>query len=998
MSSFRLKSSITFLLLYFLISFSAFSQFVNSLPLQTIDEENGLSDNSVQCIYKGQRGFIWVGTKSGLNLIDGSTISVFKNMPNDKNSISSNIINSISGDANGTIWIGTDHGLNYFNPLNRKFQYVPLDNNSQRNDNVTCIAINTDNIVFISTSFGLYFYNQVNRKLSFIDLPGSQNEKLLNNRITHIGFDTKGILYLSTFNGLWSYDVSTRQFNHEVSAANDPEFTGLFTNFIFDHEGKIWIGTWDKGLKEFDTKTKKVFDFLLNKNNPFNVQSLTEVKQQDGSWGILLNDSLEIFNPKKNTLTRNFINQKINFDVTFLFTSLDKWVWIGTNKGLFFYNPSRNIIHHHEFPNSISSQGISILEWRNNLLLGGSNQNFLKLYDADLNEKRDYSKEIGKMQVSCLSMQMEGADVLKCGTSEGIAAINLNTGAKIFYQLTDTEFSKPGIKFITDIFQDSQKKWWAFPWRHGIWVSDSSGKKYKQVFNNFITEYGLPKPLVIGAACEDKNGNLWLGDYDEGVIFYDRNTGEFSKPFVKFIGSRTAISQILYHKGYCYTFNNNTLLTWNVDSIRLHEFKLPSSIDKPITSVAIDSTGNIWMATQRGLVAYNLNTNVFRHFTTSDGLLSNAMNGTLYCSHSGMMVYGCAEYISSFNPADLLKSIDVKPHIQLTEVIVNGYPYLFNPLKEQYFKHDLNNFIFKWTVTDYSNPLNNRYSYKLEGIDKDWRLAGREGKIEFANLSSGDYTLLLKAENSNGVGADKILKLKFAIKPPFWNTWWFIVLIALAIGVFFYSLFRYRINQLKKIENLRNRISLNLHDDIGSTLSSISILSDMALHHKKDAEAWDMLKEIKENSLSMMERMDDIVWSINPKNDSLEDLFLRIKTFAAKLFEAKAINYKINISDEIKNIHLEMEYRQHIYLIMKEAINNLIKYSKCTEASIVVERKASQLSIVLMDNGIGFDKKNLSFGNGLNNMRKRAKEILADIDIDSQKNKGTKITLIAKIK
>jgi signal transduction histidine kinase len=359
---------------------------------------------------------------------------------------------------------------------------------------------------------------------------------------------------------------------------------------------------------------------------------------------------------------------------------------------------------------------------------------------------------------------------------------------------------------------------------------------------------------------------------------------------------------------------------------------------------------------------------------------------------------GSPDYLSSFQPSQVLASINHAPHIVLTEFTANGKLITFDSSSKMSFNHTINNFVFKWAVTDYTNPVNNRYYYKLKGIDDEWRSSGKHGEVEFANLSTGKYKLLLKGENSNGVSADKILSIDFVILLPFWRTWWFLTLLFLALAAIFYSFYRYRLRQALKIERLRNKISLDLHDDIGSTLSSISILSEMALHEKKEFASEEMLHEIKENSLSLMERMDDIVWSINPKNDSLESLFLRIKTFASKLFEAKEINYFIQVDEKIKHAQLQMEYRQHIYLIMKEAINNLVKYSESKEARINVIHAGQYLEINIEDSGKGFNTKKATQGNGLQNMKVRAKEMGALLKISSVINGGTHVFLSVKIK
>ncbi len=641
---------------------------------------------------------------------------------------------------------------------------------------------------------------------------------------------------------------------------------------------------------------------------------------------------------------------------------------------------------------------MALLQWKNKLLVSGSGQNFLKAYDSNFVVTDNYSKKFIKKDISCLCLKFSGTNTIKAGTSKGIADIDLSNHSVTMNPLDFLAKDFIAGNFITSLLKDKSRKWWVFPWRYGIWQMDSSYKNFHQVFNNFLLMNNQPKPLVIADAIQDKNGNIWFADLDEGIILYNQKTKKFSKPFTKILGERNSMEQVLYYHNRIYSFAGPTVYDWDPDNLQIEKINLPSQNDKAIASIAIDSIGDLWMATKKGLLVYDLKNKVFDRFTTADGLINNEMDATLLCTKSGTMIIGSPDYLSSFVPSRLLSSIDHPPHIQLTEVVANGREIALDSLEKMSFGHTINNFIFKWTIPDYNNPINNHYYYQLKGIDKTWRSAGYHGVVEFANLSPGKYTLLLKAENSNGVSADKILTISFTILLPFWRTWWFFTMVFLGIAGFFYLLYRYRLNQALKFEKLRNKISLDLHDDIGSTLSSISILSEMALHENQPAEAEEMLHEIKENSLSLMERMDDIVWSINPHNDSLESLFLRIKTFASKLFEAKEINYIIQIDEKIKQVQLQMEFRQHIYLIMKEAINNLVKYSACTETKIIVNHSGSHLSIIVKDNGKGFDMQKIKYGNGLNSMKQRAKNMRADLQISSHINEGTVIILSVKIK
>ncbi len=199
-------------------------------------------------------------------------------------------------------------------------------------------------------------------------------------------------------------------------------------------------------------------------------------------------------------------------------------------------------------------------------------------------------------------------------------------------------------------------------------------------------------------------------------------------------------------------------------------------------------------------------------------------------------------------------------------------------------------------------------------------------------------------------------------------------------------------------EQERSRIATELHDEIGSTISSISILSEVIIKEKNETSVRSMQAEIKNNAKQIMEKMDDIIWSLNPRNDSMEKMLLRIKQFATPLFEARNINYEYPINPDVYEIPLPIEIRQQAYLIIKEAINNLIKHSGCTKASLSAEVNSSHdLVFTINDNGLGFDTNSESDRNGVLNMKHRAESIGAIIDFVSSGEVGTYVSLSIKI-
>jgi signal transduction histidine kinase len=284
--------------------------------------------------------------------------------------------------------------------------------------------------------------------------------------------------------------------------------------------------------------------------------------------------------------------------------------------------------------------------------------------------------------------------------------------------------------------------------------------------------------------------------------------------------------------------------------------------------------------------------------------------------------------------------------------------------------------------------------YKLEGADKDWIKAGKSATINYTLLPPGRYDFKMKCNGQN----EKVA-LQIVIKLPFWLSSWFIILCcAVFIGIA-YLLHTLSIRRLMAIEAIRQKVSRDLHDDIGSTLSTINILSMMAKSKLMDdpVKASEYISKISDNSSRMMEAMDDIVWSINPMNDSMQRIFARMREFATEVLEAREVEVHFHFDEEANNIILNMEQRRDIFLIFKEAINNIAKYANATEVDIKVTYKAPQLLIAVKDNGKGFDVEKADNGNGLNNMQKRAEKLMAKYSITSKLNAGTTITLQMQI-
>ena len=300
---------------------------------------------------------------------------------------------------------------------------------------------------------------------------------------------------------------------------------------------------------------------------------------------------------------------------------------------------------------------------------------------------------------------------------------------------------------------------------------------------------------------------------------------------------------------------------------------------------------------------------------------------------------------------------------------------------------------FSYTVKD---PVEHTiYYYQLEGSDKDWIRAANSSVINYTLLSPGKYNFKIKCENKIvGVSREQVA-LGILINLPFWLSSWFIILSFVAFVGIIYYMHSLRVKRLMAVETLRQKVSRDLHDDIGSTLSTINILSLMAKSKLREdpSKAFEYLDKISDNSSRMMEAMDDIVWSINPVNDNMQKIMARMRSFATEVFEPKNIALDLHFDEALKDIHLDMEAKRDLFLLFKEAVNNAAKYSNSTNVAIHMLLKNKILQLKVQDNGCGFDVEKADSGNGLSNMQKRAEKLKSKYSITSEPGKGTTVIL-----
>jgi signal transduction histidine kinase len=350
-----------------------------------------------------------------------------------------------------------------------------------------------------------------------------------------------------------------------------------------------------------------------------------------------------------------------------------------------------------------------------------------------------------------------------------------------------------------------------------------------------------------------------------------------------------------------------------------------------------------------------------------------------------------------FHP-DSIKQSTFLPPIVITSFRVFDQPVGFSLApaldKTIELQYHQNFFAFDFAALDFTTPTNNHYAYMMEGFDEGWNYTGARRYASYTNLDPGNYVLKVKGTNSDGIWNEKSTTLNIIIVPPFWQTWWFRLLVILIILALLYLAHKYRLAKLLEIERLRVRIASDLHDDVGSTLTKIALHSEMIQSSDNEVKAKEASKNIGTMSREIIGTMSDVVWSIDARNDSLQDLIDRMRDFAFSVLTIKEIQVEFKTENLTLAKKIPVNYRQNIFLIYKEAINNIAKHSEATKVVVNLENSRDSFVLYIKDNGRGYDPAEDQNGNGLKNMKMRSERINGRLTINS--NHGVEIVLKLK--
>jgi len=1003
--------------------------------IHRISTEQGLSNPDVYAITQDKQGFIWIGTAYGLNRFDGENFTVFVNDPNDSTSLSDSFIWSLYVDRAGTLWVGTQFGLNKFDPATKTFKryfhnpenpqslsnneirsfyedragvfwvgtarglnkferstetwkcFLPAPNDSTKpgdnfvntilEDRQGYFWIGTGN--FLENGGGLHMFNRVNETFSHYWYNSSDPKSLSNNWVTSILEDRAGSLWLTADGGdVNKLDKVAGDFIHlhlPNEGSKELSLGNLSIKCIREDDfGVLWIATWGWGLFRYDRRSKTFMQFTFDASNP-------------GS----------LSNPAVNTLY------------------IDKagLLWAGTSRGGVSTVATKPFLHQHTVGHFLQiGNRVDLLftDRQGNLWIGAVG---IGLWRFDIETQR--FTHVLLNEGAGIKMYQDTEGTIWISTLDEVIKHDPETGTSaVVWRVPNHHGSQ---EWISSLLMDSERF---------LWVGTNGSSLYRirqnlKEYSVFTHDHQNSKSITggqISSILQDRTGIIWVGTA-EGLSMFNKETQNFTR-FIRDNRDSSSLS----NNYWCSLFEDKSGRLWistadglnrfNKESLNFSRF-FPTDQQQSrfINLMLEDNNGHFWYASGSGISMFDPATGSFRHFDESDGLENvDVLGWSLTKLKSGELVLGTANGILVFHPDS------IKPFQYVPPIVITGLKKFYQTINfktslelvhEITFENRDNVFSIEYAALSYDMPEFNQYAYKLEGFDKNWVYCGNRREATYTNLDPGVYQFLVKGSNHDGVWNEAGTSIKIIITPPWWKTWWFTTFFWLAIVGLVGGTIRFiEIKKLKKkiehleqeraLERERIRISQDMHDEVGSSLTEISILSEILKKDiNKPEEVETLLRNISERSAEVIENIGQIIWAINPRNDPLDNLVAHLRLYTADYLRKVGIKFRFEIPDTIPAYHLSAEVRRNVFLVLKEALHNIVKHSKANEVQVWVDFLEDNMKIIIKDNGKGFstDQKSGS-GNGLINMQKRIENIGGKLNIESEPMRETSITVVVK--
>lgn len=959
-------------------------------PFRTYTAQDGLIRSAVRTLCQDTDGFLWLGTSHGLSRYDGVT---FRNYTTGQG-LPDNLINDLLEDRHGDLWIATNHG-----GLSRyregTFTTVRVDPHApeHRANRVNTIYETRAGPLLIGTDGGAFVWDGAR----FVPVP---SEVELHDHAVFAILETRdGALWLGTDRGLLARPAGAPAFRL-FSRTGEAEVTALAE----DRTGTLWIGT-TRGLRRLAPRPavpaadrSEPLPALLRRLATREVRALL-VDADGGLWIATGAHGVSKWTAGGELTTFTVANGLAGNHVRDVLRDREGNLWFATVVGA--SKLSVESIVNYGVPDGLPDHAVyAVARDRAGRYWFGTRQGLGRLSGDTIVV---YTQADGLASDYVLQLLEDAGGGLWVGTTHGASRFVEARDAFVAYGARDgwRDRAVTGNR-ARALYRDEQGT---------LWFGNDDGVSLFQDgrFVQLPLRPAPPAPLVAGLLRDD-GGDLWVGFHEGGIVRYAVTPAGAAPALVEVarygkrdgLGDDHVRSSLKDGQGHLWfgtRFGGAVRFVMADGRVKAVEryTEADGLAGNSIRCMLQDRAGKVWFATDGGvsyMVREPRDRRRLRQLTMADGLAGEDATAC-YEDRQGHLWFGTSNGVTRYDPA-FRRPDPVAPPVYITQVQIPGVADSSLALMQHVrLGYRARTVAFEYVGVSLRNEAGVRYQYMLEGYDDGWSPLTSRRYVNYNNLAPGAYVFRVRARSADGVWSTSPATLALYVAAPFWNTWWFLTLALLAAAALVVGVHRVRMQKELELERLRRKIATDLHDDIGSTLSSISIFSELARRETEGVApgAARLLQRIGENARAMLEAMDDIVWTINPENDALEHVTLRMREFAAALFESYGIAFTLALPADPTDTSLPMEVRRHFYLIFKEAVNNAVRHACCRNAAVTLKLQGGRLVLTVADDGVGFDPAREHPGDGLKNMQRRAAAIGGTLTVDARPHAGTTIRL-----
>ncbi len=953
--------------------------------------QDGLVRNWVTRIHRDSKGYLWFCTVEGISLFDGYRFTNFST----RDGLPSRLVSDMIETRQGDLWFATLAGLARFHNHHGNapaFDTIRVGDSKESND-VQVLYEGRDGTIWCGTHAGLYSFRPQDGERAPTVMPlGSAGLP----EVQGVAEDSRQNLWIVTSRSLFrrrpsgEVDVSFPKLLYQIDAMlidrHDrlwvggiglavidtktepprrlpPEdlprtLPGRIGAFYLGERGEIWIGG-SEGLVRFRPDASPPDELSYTPSDAFPIDHVRAMEEdvRHNFWvGIGTRGAIRIASESFDLFTRA---QGLESDEVYglgeslrgtLYAITGQWTLNELRGPRFVPIPLRV-----PRPGSTWALGQTVVQDREGAWWAASGAGVVRYaatMDArDLKGKppeRIYSIRDGLPSSTILRIFIDSRGDIWAGTTDGVGHWNRVTGRWRAFRTSDLIPGSTGASPVNSFAEDSAGDVWA-----GMYPS---GLVHFHGPDSRLVTHEVPRG-AINSLLSDSQGRLWIGSSQGGVGRMDHPSA--ADPKIQRYGLEQGLSS------------------------------------EQIFSLAADDAARIYVAGGRGVDRLDPKSGTLHHFTSSGGLppgdtqfLFRDREGSIwFASFYGLARYRPEPDRISETPAPLLRALRV-----------GGEPYPISETGERAVTGmDLapghNNLEVEFRALHFDIGEGLRYQYVLEGADPDWSQPSDAQTVRYANLAPGSYRFLVRSITESGQTSASEATLAFRVLPAFWRRSWFLGMVMLAIVGGAVSFHRYRLNHLLALERVRTRLASDLHDDLGAGLAEIAILSEVAKRQERP-RTMELLDGIAGRARGLRESMTDLVWTVDPREDSLADLVLRLRQTAFSMLESDERSVEFLAPGE-GQLHIELApaVRRHVVLFFKEAVTNVARHAAATEVRVEIEAVKGRLRMSIKDNGQGFDAQEPRSGRGLTSMHYRAGEVRGSVKVESAVGLGTEIEL-----